>query len=299
MKERSVSLAIPCYNVEKYIEEVMQGVLSQTQTPLEVLLIDDCSTDNTKEILNKYRSDNVRVISNPFNLGLSSVRNIAISNARGDFIAFLDGDVVPEKDWLENVMENFKSNKIAGVGGRLLEKYVEEKSDFWRMNHMSQDPGVNKRNASFIFGSNCVFRKSDLLSIGLYDTSNRTNGEDVLICSKLTKIKKTLLFEPQAICYHLRKDNLISVIRTRWGWANGKSNIKSPEVYSIMCFLFKVIVGFGWGIKCLKADISRKNWKIISIDLFLPFYWSYYTLLKYIEFKSKEIKSIGQSINNF
>jgi cellulose synthase/poly-beta-1,6-N-acetylglucosamine synthase-like glycosyltransferase len=164
---------------------------------------------------------------------------------------------------------------------------------------MSQDPGVIKKEMLYLAGCNCIFKKDKLIEAGLYDTSNKTNGEDTFISFKLKKLGYKLFFEPTAISYHLRKDNVFSVIRTRWGWANGKKNIKSPEVYSIFSLFFKSFVGLGWALKCLKRDLKERNFDLLYIDFFMPFYWFYYTLKKWLNYKGQEFFSIKDSLSNF
>lgn len=92
-----VSVIIPCYNVEKYISKSLESVLLQTYTHLEIICINDGSTDETLCFLKKIAAKDSRVlITDQNNGGLSAARNRGISEASGDFIMFLDAD-----DWLE------------------------------------------------------------------------------------------------------------------------------------------------------------------------------------------------------
>ena len=90
-----VSVIIPSYNCGKYIDEAVSGVLNQTYPNVEVIVIDDGSTDNTLDILSKYRNE-IKVISQP-NQGVAKARNTGISAAAGKYIATLDAD----DRWLE------------------------------------------------------------------------------------------------------------------------------------------------------------------------------------------------------
>ena len=98
-----VSVIIPVYNVEKYLKECLDSVINQTLEDIEIICINDGSTDNSSAILEEYaKKDNrIRVI-NQTNQGVSSARNIGIKNTKSDFIIFLDAD-----DWLDkNTVEN-------------------------------------------------------------------------------------------------------------------------------------------------------------------------------------------------
>lgn len=96
-QEPKVSVIIPAYNCAPYISKAIYSVLSQ-QVPLEVIVINDCSTDNTEEVIKQYLDDPaVRYIKNEKNLGVAKTRNRGVRLARGKYVAFLDSD-----DWWES-----------------------------------------------------------------------------------------------------------------------------------------------------------------------------------------------------
>ena len=91
-----ISVIIPVYNVEKYLEKCINSVLSQTYRDLEIILVDDESTDKSGEICDKYKSiDNRIKVIHKKNGGLSDARNCGLDIANGEYIAFLDSD-----DWI-------------------------------------------------------------------------------------------------------------------------------------------------------------------------------------------------------
>ncbi|WP_439425178.1 glycosyltransferase family 2 protein [Oenococcus alcoholitolerans] len=89
-----VSVIVPAYNVEKYVKKTIESVLNQSYPNIELIVIDDCSTDNTLSILKNmlFIHENVHLIINRYNQGLSGSRNIGIRAAQGDYVEFLDGD---------------------------------------------------------------------------------------------------------------------------------------------------------------------------------------------------------------
>lgn len=110
MKKPMVSVIIPVYNVEKYLTKCIESVLSQTYENIEILLIDDGSTDKSAAICEMYseKHENIRVIHKS-NGGLSSARNAGIDIATGDYINFLDSDdyILPEMylEMLEHMLK--------------------------------------------------------------------------------------------------------------------------------------------------------------------------------------------------
>jgi succinoglycan biosynthesis protein ExoO len=89
-----VSIVIPAYNTAAYISKAIGSALAQTLANIEIILIDDASTDNTLAIARKFTDKRLKIFVNPVNLGVSATRNCAIAQARGTWIAVLDSD-----DW--------------------------------------------------------------------------------------------------------------------------------------------------------------------------------------------------------
>lgn len=94
-----VSIIMPSYNTAKYIEASINSVLAQTYTNWELLIVDDCSTDNTDGVVAKFKDSRIKYIKNEKNSGAAVSRNRALKMATGKWIAFLDSDDlwVPEK----------------------------------------------------------------------------------------------------------------------------------------------------------------------------------------------------------
>lgn len=87
-----VSVVVPIYNVEEYIEKCVDSILNQTYDNLEVILVNDGSTDNSRNIIDKYLTDNRCVIIDKVNGGLSSARNAGLKSAHGEYVYFIDSD---------------------------------------------------------------------------------------------------------------------------------------------------------------------------------------------------------------
>ena len=101
MKEL-VSIIIPVYNAEKFIDETINTVLDQTYTNWELLLVNDCSTDNSVKLIQKYLKDErIKLINNKVNSKAAISRNNGIKEAKGRYICFLDADDLWDKEKLE------------------------------------------------------------------------------------------------------------------------------------------------------------------------------------------------------
>lgn len=110
-----VSVIIPTYNVEAYITETIQSVQNQTYQNFEILVVDDCSKDNTDIVIHELASKDPRIkyIRQPVNKGAAEARNRGITEARGRYIAFLDSDDLWDKEKLQCQIDDIKNNNVA------------------------------------------------------------------------------------------------------------------------------------------------------------------------------------------
>ncbi len=109
-----ISIIVPIYNAEKYLPECIESILSQTYKNLQVILVNDGSTDNSLNICNHYKSlDNRILVRNKPNEGVSLARNLGIRLAEGDYIGFVDSD-----DCIEENMYEVLLNRIINDGSQ-------------------------------------------------------------------------------------------------------------------------------------------------------------------------------------
>lgn len=109
-EEDLVSVIMPSYNTAPYIEETVQSVLNQTYKNWELIIVDDCSIDETDDILSKFTDERIRIYKNEKNSGAAVSRNKALREARGRWIAFLDSDDLWSPNKLEKQIAFMKTN---------------------------------------------------------------------------------------------------------------------------------------------------------------------------------------------
>lgn len=111
-----VSVIVPVYNAEKYLDKTIDSILSQIYTNLEVILFDDGSKDKSLEICNNYKEKDNRVkVFHKENGGVSSARNLGLDNAKGDYVCFCDSDDIFEKNMVETLVEIIQREKVSMV----------------------------------------------------------------------------------------------------------------------------------------------------------------------------------------
>ena len=108
-----ISVIIPIYNVKKYLKRCIKGVLAQTYTNLEIILIDDGSTDGSSELCDElFNSDKRIVVFHKENGGIASARNYGIRAANGDYVCFIDPDDIVDEDYVEFLHDTIKKYKV-------------------------------------------------------------------------------------------------------------------------------------------------------------------------------------------
>jgi glycosyltransferase involved in cell wall biosynthesis len=108
-----VSIIMPNYNSEKYVESTIKSVLAQTYQNWELLFVDDCSTDKSLEIAKSFNDDRIRIFSMKKNGGAALARNKAIDEAKGRWIAFLDSDDLWEPEKLQKQIKHMQANDLS------------------------------------------------------------------------------------------------------------------------------------------------------------------------------------------
>src|SRR5438093_11453615 len=144
-----ISTVIILYNLEKYIEDAIQSVLSQIRQPDEIIVVDDCSTDGSADIVNKYR-DRVIYIKQEENIG--NLRNAlsGLKAATGDIVAFLDGDDVWMPEKLEAIEKEFmQDEEVVLVSHDFIE--VDENLQYVHPLNISNVTRLNTRRITIIY----------------------------------------------------------------------------------------------------------------------------------------------------
>ena len=243
----NVSLYIPVYNGESTIESVLKSVIKLSPGPDEIIVVNDGSSDKTKNILEKYINQ-IKIINNSSNMGLGYSRNRGVSESKNEDIASLDADVEVNSNWLKDLFEIKEKFGSAISGGKLREKYKDRSIyDHWRHVHATQNSFGEKDIENLgkpLAGSNTLLSKSAWKKVGGYDNQYKTNGEDATFCQKLLSSNYKISYSAKAISYHLRTDNLRSLAdSSRRGYIYG-AGLKKPTTMRFVQRSIRHLKGF-------------------------------------------------------
>jgi glycosyltransferase involved in cell wall biosynthesis len=184
-----VSVLMPAYNAEKYIDESIESILNQTFADFELVIIDDCSTDKTWEIIQKYKEKDKRIIAikNEKNLGIAGNRNKLKKLARGIYVVWQDADDISMPDRLKHQYEFMEVNQSVGICGGWLEFFNGNGQNSVRK-YKEKDEDLRKNVFRFSPASQCaaIIRKSVLDEMGDYDL-NYPSAEDLDMSFRIGK----------------------------------------------------------------------------------------------------------------
>ena len=192
----SIDIVIPCFNVEEVIEKCVLSLSSQSypKNRYHCYFVNDASTDRTAKILDSLNSiEQITVIHHEVNLGLSSTRNTGINECKADLIAFLDGDMAVENNWLESFLPYFKKDTIAVMGNNIPPKDVilnpVEKYYFGNLRGARQFKDGENISFQYMLYGNAMVIRSGLIKSGLFDEKiNKYGGEDTDLSAKLWNV---------------------------------------------------------------------------------------------------------------
>jgi radical SAM superfamily enzyme YgiQ (UPF0313 family)/glycosyltransferase involved in cell wall biosynthesis len=269
-REEKVAFYVPCFNVEKYIAKCIEAILNQSYPIKEILIIDDGSTDKTADIASKYP---VRIIRHEKNMGLSSARNTAIREAKGDYIASVDADVVLDKYWLEYLLSNFIDSSIGGSGGKLLEENTLTAVDRWRQVNMAQNWGKNREvNPHTLVGSNTVYRRRCLGEAGGYNEKFANNHEDTDMGLRVKMLDYNLIYDPRAIAHHLRRDNIKSLLNTYWRYYRTPAGELISSYNNFKTLVNKMDYNAAQSSMKVTKSLRGKTFQLLYLDILSGFW---------------------------
>ena len=124
-----ITIIIPIYNAEKTLEKCLDSIMNQDYKNFEVILVDDCSTDKSRDVIKKYHYKLIRLNNN---FGSGKARNIGVQNANTKFIAFIDSDCILPKTWVSKIIKDLEGKNFqfvcgdysGSVGNSFLEKFA-------------------------------------------------------------------------------------------------------------------------------------------------------------------------------
>lgn len=159
MDRSLISVIMPVYNAEKYIEEAIDSILMQSYPFLELIIVDDCGTDHSMDIASQLKDQRIRILHNDVNRGIAYSRNRAIEESKGKYIAIMDDDDISSLQRLEKQIDFLEKHPEIDVLGGAVEAIDAEGKVIRKASETLNNPLYIKVN--FLF--RCIFHNSEVM----------------------------------------------------------------------------------------------------------------------------------------
>ena len=216
MKNKKISIIVPVYNMEKYLERCVDSILCQTYTNLEIILVNDGSSDSSPSICDKYAEADSRVrVIHKTNGGLSSARNAGLDVASGEYIGFVDSDDCISPEMYEVLLNIIKDHRVmvSGVDGFCFSKDEE----LVNANVGKTESIVSQNNANYAVGLLTRTSNSSVCS-KLFDAKlfksrrfaeGKLNEDALLLFYLFMEEKCTYVYTNMSHYYYYRREGSI------------------------------------------------------------------------------------------
>ncbi len=218
MENELVSIIMPTYNCAKFIKETIESVLNQTYENWELVIVDDCSNDNTEEIVESFNDKRIKYHKLEKNSGAAVARTTAMKMAIGNYMAFLDSDDLWKKEKLEKQLEFMKKNNY-NFTCTAYEQIDEEGNKLNKVIKTKKKANYNRILLDCPVGNSTVMYNVD--NLGKFEVPNIRKRNDDALWLQILKKEKFIYGMPDVLMeYRIRNNsissNKLSLIKYHW-----------------------------------------------------------------------------------
>ncbi|MDO5292492.1 MAG: glycosyltransferase [bacterium] len=216
MKENLVSVIIPIYNAASYLEKCIESVIQQTYEKLQIILINDGSTDNSLEICNKFRKKDIRIeVISTENEGVSAARNKGLASAKGQYLCFMDSDDYIETNMIERLYKRYvnTSVQLSICGFYEIIGYTKIQRTIGRVQQLDKEHAIEQLLEEESYRGYLWNKMFDVEIIKkhkiCFDSSIKV-WEDVLFVAEYLMYCNKIVYDPQPLYYYCFNGNSAS-----------------------------------------------------------------------------------------
>lgn len=206
-----ISIILTSFNADKYIAQSIKSVIEQTYFNWELLIADDCSTDSTREVIETFVDDRIKVYHNEENFHYLKTRNKLIEKANGDFISFQDSDDISLPDRFEHLIREFENDAELGMCGSFV-TYINEQEEILPIEDKKPtkyaDIKLEIQRQNVYTGPTIIVRKEVWQSVGGYrDYFSKLGYEDYDLTSRIVEKYKSTIIPKELYKYRQHRDS--------------------------------------------------------------------------------------------
>ena len=267
-----ISIIIPIYNVATYVERCLYSALNQSYENIELVLVDDCGTDNSmnivSEVVEKYVGNKkILLFKHEHNLGLSAARNTGIKNATGDYLLFLDSDDEIPLNAVELLLEatnenpDFVIGNIKVLGSDKFSFYFSIPSGVIQGNELILDSFI--KDKWYSMAVNKLIKKEFLLNHHLFFKEGILHEDELWSFILATKANKMSVVKDYTYHYYIRNDSITGKISIRNYESNGiilcekKKIIDEINNVDFHSYMMEKIVDFYYSLLVFRPSYNK------------------------------------------
>lgn len=289
--DKKISIIVPIYNTEKYLDKCISSIINQTYRNLEIILVNDGSKDGSLEVCKKYEKIDKRIkVLNIKNMGVSNARNRGIDISTGEFIMFCDSDDWVEPRWCEVLINSFDENIMSICAIKYNYEYENKKID--NILDYNKDIIILDKKRFFLlydyaFNSPCnkIFSTKTIKDNNIRFNQNISLGEDVLFNLEYIDLSNSNLKYINTCLYNYRFTEEISLTSKYYKNHFEQCTHVYDEIHNFM-------IKFGNDDKELEYYFYKIYFNQLSTILYMNF--SSYSQLNFLE-RFRENKKIMKS----
>lgn len=259
-----VSVIMPVYNTdEKYLKEAIESILNQTFKDFELIIINDCSTNNAEEVIFSYKDERIAYLKNEQNLGVSASVNIGLDKARGKYIARMDSDDVSLENRFKIQYEFLKNNPEYQLCSTRITKAKKRASS--RMMNFEYLKTKLLFRGNPIIQPTVMFNREFFIENALY-YKNIPYGEDWDLWARLSFLGKFVVLPERLVYYRQHPQQANKIYADRHYEA---TKLQFKENLRLLGFKSQedseeILINF---LACIEHKISFKEWKSLVIEI--------------------------------
>lgn len=253
---------VPCFNAEKTIGKCIDACLDQDYPNVEVVVVDDGSSDSSVEILRRY--GNIQVISQP-QKGPAKARNLGWRSSSGEIICFTDSDCIPNSNWVSRIVVSYKDANVGGVGGG----YDIANPESWLARCIHEE--IRERHlrmhdeVDYLGSFNVSYARRVLDEVGGFDEGfKKASAEDNDISYRVRKLGHTLLFDANNCVAHHYVEHFWSYMRKQFWRGYWRISLYKrhgdmlggddyADLFDFLQLPLSLAAGIAWAFSCIKG----------------------------------------------
>lgn len=284
-----ISIIVPVYNVYEYVGKCLDSLIHQSLKDIEIIVVDDCGNDKSMSVVQQYAEQDkrIKIIKNPQNLGLSESRNIGLTHAHGEYIAFLDSDDFVENDYYQKLYIAIHNNEADIAYSNVAEFYSETqivyKNWFYEKLFLDRvkiaERAVDKQ---YIIYACCCWNKlykKSFLDKYKFKFPKNLYIEDIPYTFMTTMMANKLVAVENATLFYRQRNNSIM--------AQAIKDRKSFDIFKIFTYIEQQLASY--------ENISSEYKKILDVFKISQF-WGWYIKCPF-KYKMEFLKEVKMSFN--